>query len=123
MLAVRWAIERITKSEFEKLEEAFEFMEFYTQKKDIEKMLNINQSFHELIYNASKNKMLAKILSMFQMYIKQSRSKRSYAEDYLDVVLAEHREIFQAFIDKDVEAGVAATAAHLENARLRAYNK
>lgn len=121
VLAVKWAIERITKDELEKLEEAFDFMEFYTQKKDIEKMLNINLSFHELIYSASKNRLLAQVLSTFQLYIKQSKKTKSYADNYLDVVLAEHRDIFQAFIDKDVEAGVSAAAIHLDNAKLRAY--
>ena len=38
--AVRWAVERITDDEMEALEETFEFMEFYTMKKDIEKMLD-----------------------------------------------------------------------------------
>lgn len=37
ILAVRWAIERITDKELEKLEEAFEFMEFYTQKRMLKK--------------------------------------------------------------------------------------
>lgn len=120
ILAVKWAIERMTKEEFEQLEEAFEFMEFYTQKKDIEKMLNINTSFHESIYAASKNKMLKQMLSTLQTYIKQSRQNRGYGADYLDTVLAEHREIFEAFRARDVEKGIAATAKHLDHAKSRA---
>lgn len=58
ILAVKWAIERITKEEMEKLEEAYEFMEFYTMKKEADKMLNINMQFHNLIYKASRNRML-----------------------------------------------------------------
>ena len=41
--AVRWAVQRITDEEIDELEENFEFMEFYTLKNDIEKMLNINR--------------------------------------------------------------------------------
>ena len=90
VLAVKWAMERITKEEFEKLEEALEFMEFYTQKKDVEKMLNINMNFHELIYKASHNRMLYQILSSYQIYIKQSKTTRSEVSDtYLDEVLQE----------------------------------
>lgn len=121
MLAVRWAIERITKDEYEKLEEAFEFMEFYTQKKDVEKMLNINMNFHDLIYKASHNRMLYRILSSFQLYIKQSRTARTDTSDtYLDEVLQEHRAIFEAFRDEDPVAGEAAAAKHLDNAKQRA---
>ena len=45
MQAVKWAIERITDEEMDKLEETFEFMEFYTMRKDVEKMLVINSGF------------------------------------------------------------------------------
>lgn len=120
ILAVRWAIERITKDEFEKLEEAFEFMEFYTQKKDVEKMLNINMNFHDLIYKASHNRMLYRILSSFQLYIKQSRPSRAESDTYLDEVLQEHRAIFEAFRDKDADAAEGAVAKHLDNAKQRA---
>lgn len=120
ILAVQWAIQRITKEELEKLEEAFEFMEFYTQKRDIEKMLNINMNFHELIYSASKNKMLKQVLSTLHIYIKHSRESQTYEDDYLDTVLLEHREIYEAFRDKDVKKGTSAIAKHLDNAKNRA---
>jgi DNA-binding GntR family transcriptional regulator len=120
VLAVKWAIERITKEEFEKLEEAFEFMEFYTQKKDAEKMLNINMRFHELIYAASHNKMLQHVLSSYQIYIKQSKTANTYVDEYLDDVLEEHREIFEAFQNEEVDAGVKAITRHLDHAKLRA---
>jgi len=122
VLAVKWAIERITKEEFEKLEEAFEFMEFYTQKKDVEKMLNINMNFHELIYRASHNRMLHHILSSYQLYIKQSRtgSRSDASSGYLDEILTEHRAIFEAFKNRDIEAGIAAVSKHLDNAKRRA---
>lgn len=121
VLAVKWAIERITKEEFEKLEEAFEFMEFYTQKRDVDKMLNINMNFHELIYKASHNRMLYHVLSSYQIYIKQSKTTRSdTSESYLDEVLLEHRAIFEAFVEKDIDAAIGAVTRHLDNAKLRA---
>ncbi|MBQ8588893.1 MAG: GntR family transcriptional regulator [Firmicutes bacterium] len=119
-LAVRWAIERITDEEFEQLKEAYEFMEFYTMKKDIEKMLNINMHFHQLIYNAAHNRMLLHTLTNFQVYTKQRRGEKTYADNYLEEVLAEHREIFQAFVTKDPNAGSAAITKHLDNAKKRA---
>ncbi len=121
VLAVKWAIERITKEEYGKLEEAFEFMEFYTQKKDVDKMMNINMSFHELIYKASHNRMLYHILSSYQLYIKQSRpASLNDTASYLDDILLEHRAIFEAFQNKDVDAGIAAVSIHLDNAKQRA---
>ena len=119
-LAVRSAIERITDEEFEQLKEAYEFMEFYTMKKDIPKMLNINMQFHQIIYNAAHNRMLLHTLTNFQVYTKQRRGEKTYADNYLEEVLAEHQEIFQAFVDHDAEAGAAAVGRHLENAKKRA---
>lgn len=121
ILAVKWAIERIAKEELEKLEEAFEFMEFYTQKNDVEKMLNINMNFHELIYKASHNRMLYHILSSYQLYIKQSKASRGdVSADYLETILREHRAIFEAFKNRDADAAIEAMARHLDNAKLRA---
>lgn len=119
-IAVRWAIERITKEEMEQLEEAYEFMEFYTQKKDTDKMLNINRRFHELIYQAAHNRMLAHALSDYQFYIRQTKTNTGYLNGKLDEVLEEHKKIYQAFLVKDPDAGEAAIAAHLDNTKKRA---
>ena len=119
-IAVRWAIERITKEEFEELQEAYEFMEFYTMKKDADKMLNINMHFHELIYNAAHNRMLLHVLTSYQVYTKQTKTNHRYVDGYLEEVLAEHKQIFQAFVDQDPEAGTQAIITHLDNAKRRA---
>jgi Transcriptional regulators len=121
--AVKWAIERITEEEMEELEETFEFMEFYTMKNDIAKMLSINMAFHQIIYNATHNRMLKQMLSSYQVYLKYCDPSNVYAKDYLATVLKEHRAIFEAFQARDVESGARAMAEHMENSRARKYNK
>lgn len=123
--AVKWAIERITDEEMEDLEETFEFMEFYTQKNDIHKMLNINTGFHQLIYTASHNRMLQHVLSSYQIYIKYSRKSDTFPDNYLAEVLEEHREIFLAFQKRDVEAGIQAMAKHMNTSmsRMKDYRR
>ncbi len=122
VLAVKWAIARISAPELESLVEAYEFMEFYTQRQDYVKMLNINSSFHELIYKAAHNKLLAQTLSSYQYYIKQTRLATDQTEGYLKQVLAEHKKILDAFILKDMNAGAEAMADHLDNAKMRAHH-
>lgn len=112
--ATVWAIERITEEEMEALEENFEFMEFYTMKKDVDKMLNINASFHQMIYRASHNRMLEQMLSSYQIYARYAPSHTGNDSEYLDELLEEHSAIYQAFVDKDPEAGAAAMAAHMD---------
>ncbi len=113
LLAVKWAIERITDEELEDLEETFEFMEFYTAKEDVPKMKNINAGFHQLIYKASGNKMIEKILSSYQMYIKYSKKYNDDFQEDLTESLKEHEAIFQAFKNKDVIAGMNAMDKHI----------
>jgi len=117
--AVEWAIERITDEEMDKLEETFEFMEFYTMRNDIDKMLVINAGFHQVIYEASHNRMLQKLLSSYQNFLKYKGSEAVYDKNYLTTVLAEHREIFRAIKEKDVKAGKLAMEIHINRAKER----
>lgn len=117
--AVKWAIERITEEEMDRLEETFEFMEFYTLRNDIEKMLTINSGFHQVIYEASHNRMLRKLLSSYQNYLKYKGMDSIYDDNYLSTVLEEHRAIFKAFKDKDVKAGALAMEIHINRAKER----
>lgn len=117
--AVKWAIERITDEEMDQLEETFEFMEFYTLRNDIDKMLTINTGFHQTIYDASHNRMLSKQLSSYQTFLKYKGAAATYDEKYLTTVLEEHRAIFKAFKDKDVEEGAAAMDRHITGAKAR----
>ena len=117
--AVKWAIERISEEEMEKLEETLEFMEFYTLRNDIDKMLTINTGFHQVIYEASHNRQLKKLLSSYQNFVKYKNAESVYDDDYLQSVLEEHRAIFKAFVDKDVKAGAQAMERHMNKTKER----
>ncbi|HPF18379.1 MAG TPA: GntR family transcriptional regulator [Bacillota bacterium] len=119
-IAVRWAVERITEREFEELEEAYDIMEFYTQKGEAEKMLQINMHFHQLIYSATKNRMLQHVLTSYQVYTKNTKVSSEYIREYLNEVLDEHWQIFLAFKAKDKEAATRAAIRHMENGKRRA---
>lgn len=119
--AVRWAIERITDEELEELQETFEFMEFYTMKNDVPKMLNINTAFHQIIYNATHNRMLIQQLLGYQLYLRHCDPSNYFAPGYLREVLSEHREIFEAFETGDADAGAEAMRTHLQNADNRKF--
>lgn len=119
--AVRWAIERITEKEREELDETFEFMQFYTQQNDIPKMLNINKAFHKIIHNATHNKMLIKNLKVYQLYLSYTNPSNYYEPNYLREVLYEHREIYNAFLSSDKDAGETAMRYHMLNSATRKF--
>ena len=116
---VKYGIERITESELEELTETFEFIEFYTLKNDIMKMININIAFHQILYNATHNRILINIMKTYQTYQRYTNPPDYSAPGYLQEVLEEHRAIYEAFINADVEAGVKAMKIHMENSEQR----
>ncbi|MGL4484750.1 MAG: GntR family transcriptional regulator [Anaerovoracaceae bacterium] len=119
--ATKWAIERISDSEIDDLTENFEFMEFYSKKGDIDKMLNINTNFHSIIYSASGNRMISQLLSFCHIYL--NNFSEAYADsishETLMVILEEHRKIFEAIKSRNIELAIFATEAHLLNSKLR----
>ena len=117
--AVKWAIERITDDEMDRLEETFEFMEFYTMRGDLDKMLVINAGFHQVIYEAAHNRMLQKTLTSYQTFLRYQGMNMVYGPDYLTTVLEEHRAIFKAFTDHDPKAGAEAMERHINRAKER----
>lgn len=117
--AVEWAIKRMSAEDIDYLKEILEFMEFYTLKDDIDKVMSFNSQFHETIYAGTKDRMIQKTLSMYQTYIKHSAPARTYTEDYLKIILDEHKAIYAAFETRNVAAGRKAMEHHMEQSRLR----
>lgn len=118
--AVTWAIERITEDEYARLEEIYEFMEFYTMKRDYAKMQTINMNFHRAIYDASHNRILKNLLYSYQEMLKHAeKPKNSGSEEHLATVLREHKMIFDAFRTKDTALAVKAMSDHMDNSKQR----
>ena len=119
-LAVRWAVERITPEEITALEEQVDLMEFYTKKKDKKKVLELNASFHDVIYAAARSRFLAQVLRSYKEYIEKTRKSIFYEQAYLENILSEHRAIFETMRERDTEKAVGAIAKHLEASQDRA---
>ena len=119
LLAVKWAIERIYEDELEKLEKCYEYMKFYTKQKDYNKLYDINNNFHNVIYDATHNRTLTNVLSLYNYYIKHSVQTNPIEFEDLDIILDEHTKIFNAFIMQNVEEGIKAMREHIDNASHR----
>lgn len=117
--AVEWAIKRMTDEDIDTLRETVEFMEFYTLKDDVDKVLSFNSQFHNTIYAGTKDRMIQKTLSTYQTYLKHSAPAKTFSGDYLRTILEEHKAIFQAFENRNVAAGRKAMQYHMEQSKLR----
>ncbi len=121
--AVEWAIKRMTEEDIDVLREIVEFMEFYTLKDDIDKVLSFNTQFHNTIYAGTKDRMIEKTLSTYQTYLKHSAPAKTITSEYLRNVLEEHKAIFDAFENRNVAAGRKAMEYHMEQSKLRRIAK
>lgn len=121
--AVEWAILRMDEDEIDTLSENIEFMEFYTLKRDVEKVLHFNSLFHNIIYKGTKNRMLYQTLSSYQTYLKHSAPPKTFSDDYLGTILQEHKAIFEAFAQKNPAAGKQAMEYHMTQSKLRRIAK
>ena len=119
MQAVEWAIKRMDDEDIDVLRETVEFMEFYTLKNDVEKVVAFHSRFHNTIYSGTKDRMIQRTLSTYQTYIKHSAPAKSFSEDYLKTILEEHKAIFAAFEARNVAAGRKAMEYHMEQSKLR----
>jgi len=119
-LAMEWAVERITEEQLQQIRDAFELIEFYTQKKEYEKVREENTYFHELIYKASQNRLLSGILASYQYYTKRLKIGETLNSSNIDLLLEEHRNLLNALETRDKEAGIAAVQKHLEGSKKRA---
>ena len=117
--AVEWAIKRMSDEDIDRLAESMEFMEFYTLKEDVEKVLSFNSQFHNIIYEGTGDRMLQKTLSIYQTYLKYSAPHKTYDEDSLKAILEEHKAIFDAFETRNAAAGRKAMEYHMAQSKLR----
>lgn len=120
VLTVEWAVNRITPEGLEKLNDQCDLMEFYTNRRDTKKVLEINSGFHDIIYNATGSRFLSQVLRSYKEYIEQTRKAIFYEESYLKQILKEHRAILAAIKSGDVESAKQSMADHLDGSKKRA---
>ena len=120
ILAVERAVDRITPDEVAALEEEWELMEFYVRKKDSQKVLELNTTFHDIIYASTRSRFMAQVLRSYKGYIDKTRKSVFDDESYLEAILEEHREILAAIRERDKEKAICAVARHLEMSQDRA---
>lgn len=119
-IAVERSIDRITEEEIAQLEEQCDLLEFYAKKKDSKKVMELNSSFHEVIYASTQSRFMAQVLRSYKEYIDKTRKSVFYDESYMLAILDEHRQIFDAIKARDKEAAAEAVVNHLVKSQDRA---
>lgn len=115
-LASSMAAGRIGNEELASLAESVELSEYYIGKNDPEHLKELDTEFHSIIYRASGNRMLCRILSELHRNIKSYRKRSLSVPGRLENSVREHREILEAIRAGDGEKADMLTSLHIERA-------
>jgi len=122
-LAIRMAIKRMDDVHLAKIKEVFELMEFYTGKKDADKLADLNILYHECIYQATQSTYFEQILKDIHYYVSVT-SRHSISQiPRLDTALEEHRQILEAIEAADADKAQDVIQNHIRKTQtlVRAY--
>jgi len=123
MLCIKYVMENIDETVFKKLYEIIELGEFYAEKGNFEKVLELDTQYHELLYNTANSKLLKHTLSDFHHYIKRIRQITLSDKKRAIEANNEHREIIDAMREKDIEKSMEYAKKHIDNTMINIKNQ
>ena len=115
-LASRLAAERMSEEDKRELSDSVELAEFYISKNDAEHLREQDTEFHRIIYKASGNRLLCKVLSDLHKNIKAYRKSSLLVHGRTEKSVAEHREILDAILSGECDEADRLTSLHIEQA-------
>lgn len=112
-LCARWACEHITEEQLEQLEEIIYLSEFHTKKKHMDQIVELDNKFHEIIYEACASKMLEHVLRDFHHYVERVRRISLADEERASNSNREHTAILEAIRARDGELAERLAHEHI----------
>lgn len=122
-LCARWATEKITKEQMEELEENVYLAEFHAQKGHSEQMAELDNRFHEILYESCHSKMLEHQLRDFHQYVLRVRRKTLSNDERSSKSNEEHRQIMEAIKAHDAERAERLANQHMISAYENIVNR
>lgn len=117
-LCARWATDHITPEQMEEMEENVYLSKFHAQKGHLEQLAELDNRFHDILYEACNSKILEHQLKDFHQYVLRVRKKTLANKNRGPKSNEEHEQILMA-----IKAGDADKAEQLANQHMiNAYN-
>ena len=114
-LCAKGACEYITKPQLEELDEIIYLSEFHAKKEHYDQLLELDNRFHEVLYEASNSKILDHVLSDFHHYVQRVRKVTLSSMARVNDSNAEHRAIVEVLKEKDGERAEVLAHEHMLN--------
>ena len=114
-LAIALACERISKEQIEKLRENAKEFEKAVPEHDAEKLAQIDENFHYIIFESTNNQRLVQLLNNLRQQLFRYRLEYLKDNKIHEALLKEHLSIIENIENKNVEAATNNIAAHINN--------
>ena len=95
-LCARWATEHISKEQMDEMEENVYLAEFHARKGHLEQLAELDNRFHDIMYEACDSKLLEHQLKDFHQYVLRVRRKTLANANRGPKSNEEHKEIMEA---------------------------
>ena len=107
-LAVKLACERITEEEIQELKDAADAFQKILSEKDITKIAEADEAFHDVIFKSTGNDRLIQLLNSLREQMYRYRLEYLKREEYHPQLLEEHQQIIDRITRKDQSEAAAA---------------
>ncbi len=115
VLAAGLAAERITEEELEQLERLLVEIGEAIEKDDLQKIIDIDSQFHDVLYRASRNDRLVGIINNLREQFTRFRTISIQYPGRLKSTLVEHGRLIEAIAQRNVELAQQMAREHMEN--------
>ena len=115
-LAAGLAAERITEEELEDLNRFLVEVIIHAEKGDLEKVVQSDSAFHDIIYEASRNRRMVQIINKLREQIQRFRSTSLAYPGRIEQTLEEHKKLVKAITERDIVLARSLAQEHVENA-------
>lgn len=115
-LCARWCTEHIAKEAMEEMEENVYLADFHASKGHTEQMAELDNRFHEIMYESCDSKMLEHLLKDFHHYVYRVRRQTLANGGRGKTSNDEHREIMEAIKAGDGDKAELLANTHIKKA-------
>ena len=115
-LCARLATEKITKEQMEEMEENIYLADFHAQKGHMDQMAELDNRFHDILYEACDSKLLEHTLKDYHEYVLRVRQKTLSTNTRGRASNDEHRQIMEAIKAGDADRAEKLANQHMINA-------
>ncbi|MBN2220743.1 MAG: GntR family transcriptional regulator [Vallitaleaceae bacterium] len=113
-LAAKMAAIEMSKEEIESLDEIIILSEFHLEKRNMDKLYELDGRFHEMLYDGSKSKILRHVLSDFHHYVQRVRKESLSSLERAQHSIDEHKKIFEAIKGRNPDLAESLTNQHVQ---------